>query len=101
MLVVYCAVGQRFNLRFMYLILMYIDISLEMFTLMVKVSLCCIIYVYIFIPVLLLQGLIVCDVNKEKCETMIQRSASIFDIYIYIKHIYHIYMYIYIIYIYI
>ena len=48
MLVVYCAVGQCFNLRFMYLILMYIDISLEMFTLMVKVSLCCIICVYIY-----------------------------------------------------
>ena len=33
MLVVYCAVGQCFNLRFMYLILMYIDISVKMFTL--------------------------------------------------------------------
>ena len=44
-----CAVGQCFNLRFMYLILMYINISFEM--LMVKVSLGCIVYVCIFIYV--------------------------------------------------
>ena len=39
--------------------------------------------VYIYIcgnTVLLLQGLIVCDVNKENCETMIQCSVSILDI---------------------
>ena len=33
LVVLRCAVGQCFNLRFMYLILMYIDISFEMFTL--------------------------------------------------------------------
>ena len=55
-----------FNLRFMYLILMFIDISCEMFTLIddkgVVVCMC----VYVVTPVLLLQGLVLLFVyNKE------------------------------------
>ena len=50
----------------MYLILMYIDISLKMFTLIDGKGCCIVLYVYIFIyvvtPVLLLQGLVLsCD----------------------------------------
>ena len=45
-----CAVGQCFNLRFMYLILMYIDISFEMFTLIdgKGVVLCMCVYLYMW-----------------------------------------------------
>ena len=45
-----CAIGQCFNLRFMYLILMYIDISCEMFTLIDDngVVLCMCVYVYMW-----------------------------------------------------
>ena len=46
-----CAVGQCFNLRFMYLILMYIDISFDMFTLIdgkgIPVLYCVCVYIYI------------------------------------------------------
>ena len=53
-----CAVGQCFNLRFMYLILMYIDISCEMFTLIDDKGVVLCMCVYVVTPVLLLQGLV-------------------------------------------